>query len=63
VHGVALGEPELRTMASHWMSLIWSPRSNVFLYGQGTDLSKTANIPFARAQGINIAVAPLTVCR
>jgi hypothetical protein len=58
VHGVALGEPELRTMASHSMSLIWSPRSNVFLYGLGTDLSKTANIPFAKAQGINIAIAP-----
>jgi 5-methylthioadenosine/S-adenosylhomocysteine deaminase len=58
VHGVALGEAQLSTMAAHWMSLIWSPRSNVFLYGRGTDLSKTANIPFAKAQGINIALAP-----
>jgi cytosine/adenosine deaminase-related metal-dependent hydrolase len=58
VHGTALGEPELTTVAALGMSLVWSPRSNVFLYGGGTDLSKTANVPLALARGINVALAP-----
>lgn len=58
VHGAALGDAELSTMAAHQMSLVWSPRSNVFLYGAGTDLTKTANIPLALAKGINVALAP-----
>ena len=45
-------------MAARGMSLVWSPRSNVFLYGGGTDLTKTTNIPLALAKGINVALAP-----
>ncbi len=45
-------------MAMKGMSLVWSPKSNVFLYGAGTDLTKTANIPLALSKGINIALAP-----
>jgi 5-methylthioadenosine/S-adenosylhomocysteine deaminase len=58
IHGTAFGNAELQTMADHGMSLVWSPRSNVFLYGGGTDLSKTTNIPLALAKGINVALAP-----
>jgi cytosine/adenosine deaminase-related metal-dependent hydrolase len=58
VHGVALGDAELTTMAQAGMSLVWSPRSNVFLYGGGTNLSATANVPLALAKGINVALAP-----
>jgi cytosine/adenosine deaminase-related metal-dependent hydrolase len=58
VHGAALGDAELTRMATAGMSLVWSPKSNVFLYGGGTDLSQTANIPLARAKGLNIALAP-----
>jgi cytosine/adenosine deaminase-related metal-dependent hydrolase len=58
VHGTALGGNELLTMAQDGMSLVWSPRSNVFLYGGGTDLSKTANVPLAITFGINVALAP-----
>jgi 5-methylthioadenosine/S-adenosylhomocysteine deaminase len=58
VHGTALGEAELAAVAAHGISLVWSPRSNVFLYGGGTDLTKTANIPAALAMGINVALAP-----
>jgi len=58
VHGTALGEPELAAVAASGISLVWSPRSNVFLYGGGTDLTKTANIPLALAKGINVALAP-----
>jgi cytosine/adenosine deaminase-related metal-dependent hydrolase len=58
VHGTALGEPELDKMAAHGMGLVWSPRSNVFLYGHGTDLTKTANIPAALERGLTVALAP-----
>jgi cytosine/adenosine deaminase-related metal-dependent hydrolase len=58
VHGVALGETEFAVMEQHQMNLVWSPKSNVFLYGSGTDLTKTANIPLARSHGINISLAP-----
>jgi 5-methylthioadenosine/S-adenosylhomocysteine deaminase len=58
VHGIALGDTELTLMAAHDMSLVWSPRSDVFLYGSGTDLTKTTNIPLAISKGINIALGP-----
>jgi cytosine/adenosine deaminase-related metal-dependent hydrolase len=58
VHGMALGDAQLTTMATKGMSLTWSPRSNVFLYGAGTDFSKTTNIPLALSKGINVSIAP-----
>jgi cytosine/adenosine deaminase-related metal-dependent hydrolase len=58
VHGTAFLDAELSTMAQHQMSLVWSPRSNVFLYGAGTDLTKTTNIPLALSKGINVAIGP-----
>ncbi|MGZ3450992.1 MAG: amidohydrolase family protein [Polyangiales bacterium] len=58
VHGTALGDTELTTMATNGMKLTWSPRSNVFLYGGGTDLTKTTNVPLAITKGINVALAP-----
>lgn len=58
IHGTAFGDAEMTRLASHGMSLVWSPRSNIFLYGGGTDLTKTANIPLALSKGINIALAP-----
>ncbi|NUO49826.1 MAG: amidohydrolase family protein [Polyangiaceae bacterium] len=58
IHGAALGQPELMTMATAGMSLVWSPRSNVFLYGGGTDYTKTTDIPAALGLGINVALGP-----
>src|SRR6185503_18100575 len=58
IHGAALGDPELTTVAQKGMSLVWSPQSNVFLYGANADFSKTANIPLALSKGINIALGP-----
>ncbi len=58
VHGTAFGDAELEVMAANGMSLVWSPRSNVFLYGGGTDLTKTTNIPLALEKGINVAMGP-----
>jgi hypothetical protein len=58
VHGTALGAPEMQTMASSGMSLVWSPRSNVFLYGGGVDMTKTTDVPLAMSSGVNVALAP-----
>jgi 5-methylthioadenosine/S-adenosylhomocysteine deaminase len=58
VHGTSLTEPHLGQMAERGMGLVWSPQSNVFLYGHGTDLSQTANIPAALDKGITVALAP-----
>jgi 5-methylthioadenosine/S-adenosylhomocysteine deaminase len=58
VHGTAFGATQFAEMAAKGMSLVWSPRSNVFLYGQGTDFSKTTNIPLALAHGINVSLGP-----
>ncbi|MFT3773070.1 MAG: amidohydrolase family protein [Minicystis sp.] len=58
VHGAAFGDAEFTTMGQNGMSLVWSPQSNVFLYGAGTDLTKTANIPLALSKNINVALAP-----
>jgi 5-methylthioadenosine/S-adenosylhomocysteine deaminase len=51
-HGTAFGMSEFGSMAQHGMKLIWSPASNVYLYGQTND------IPLARAAGLTIALAP-----
>ncbi len=56
VNGIALGAAELTIMATNGMGLVWSPRSNIFLYGGGVDLTKTANIPLAVTKGINISI-------
>lgn len=58
VHGTAFGEKELQIMADRGMSLIWSPQSNVFLYGGGTDYTKTTDVKLALSLGINVALAP-----
>ena len=51
VHGTALRRRRVHDDGAHSMSLVWSPHSNVFLYGGGTDLTKTTNIPLARCEG------------
>ncbi len=58
IHGTALGDAELTSVAAHGISIVWSPRSNVFLYGGGVDFTKTTNVPLALQKGINIALAP-----
>ncbi|MBK9260987.1 MAG: amidohydrolase family protein [Polyangiaceae bacterium] len=58
VHGTAFGEAEFKIMADKGMSLVWSPRSNVFLYGAGTDYTKTTDVEMALGLGINVALAP-----
>lgn len=58
VHATALDDAQLTTMGDNAMSIVWSPRSNIFLYGGGTDTSKTTNIPKALEEGINVAIGP-----
>jgi cytosine/adenosine deaminase-related metal-dependent hydrolase len=58
VHGTAFGAAELDTIAAAGMGLVWSPRSNVFLYGSGTDLSKTTDVPGALMRNVRVALAP-----
>ena len=52
IHGVALGKSEFRQMANANMGLIWSPQSNIELYGSTTDVRS------AKEAGLRIAIAP-----
>jgi 5-methylthioadenosine/S-adenosylhomocysteine deaminase len=58
VHGTAFGNTEFDSMAANGMGLVWSPASNVFLYGGGTDLTQTTDVPLALSKGITVALAP-----
>ncbi|MGE5187364.1 MAG: amidohydrolase family protein [Acidobacteriota bacterium] len=51
-HGTAFTATQFMAMAQAGMKLVWSPRSNVSLYGTTTD------IPSALDAGLTIAIAP-----
>jgi len=50
VHGVALTPPMLAEVARRGASIVWSPRSNLSLYG------RTLDVAAAEALGINLAL-------
>jgi hypothetical protein len=50
VHGVALTAHDGRLLAENRASLIWSPRSNIFLYGN------TAIAPMLKNQGVLLSI-------
>jgi cytosine/adenosine deaminase-related metal-dependent hydrolase len=52
IHGVALKPADFGEMAAHGVGFIWSPRSNIELYGD------TANVAAAKAAGVKMALAP-----
>ncbi len=52
IHGVALTDREFTQMADVGATLVWSPLSNLLLYGQ------TADIAAAKAAGVHITLAP-----
>ena len=52
IHGVGLRTQHFKQMASSSVRLIWSPRSNMELYGMTTD------VVAARQAGVMVAVAP-----
>ncbi len=51
IHGVAASEKDFQFFADHNISLVWSPRSNMSLYGQTIDLGK------AIKSSVNVALA------
>ncbi len=52
IHGVSLKPADFADMAQSHVGLIWSPRSNIELYGD------TADVASAKAAGVTIALAP-----
>ncbi len=52
IHGVGLKPANFAEMAQHHVGLIWSPRSNIELYGD------TADVASAKAAGVLMAIAP-----
>jgi hypothetical protein len=52
IHGVALRQAEFAEMAKAQVGLIWSPRSNIELYGETTDVRT------AKQSQVKIALAP-----
>jgi hypothetical protein len=52
IHGIPLGPSDFQAMAGSGTALVWSPRSNLELYGA------TADIPAALDAGVEIALAP-----
>jgi 5-methylthioadenosine/S-adenosylhomocysteine deaminase len=52
IHGGGLQTADFAEMAEHGVSLIWSPRSNLELYGN------TADVAAAKAAHVKIALAP-----
>ena len=52
IHGVALQKAQFQEMAGNGVGLIWSPHSNIALYG------KTVDIDSAKVAGVTIAIAP-----
>ncbi len=52
IHGISLGASDFQAMAARGTALVWSPRSNLELYGT------TANISAALDAGVEVALAP-----
>jgi cytosine/adenosine deaminase-related metal-dependent hydrolase len=52
IHGVGLKPAHFAEMAEYHVGLVWSPRSNLELYGD------TADVASAKAAGVVIALAP-----
>lgn len=52
IHATALTTAQLTEMGQAGMKIVWSPQSNLGLYGQ------TTNVPAALAAGVKVALAP-----
>lgn len=70
IHGTALGQTEFDKMGAAGMKLVWSPSSNLALYGVTTDVAaaKAAGVPISIApdwtpSGVDIPLAELRVAR
>ena len=52
IHSTALDEAQIAEMGQIGMKIVWSPLSNMILYG------KTTNVPAAVRAGVKVALAP-----
>jgi 5-methylthioadenosine/S-adenosylhomocysteine deaminase len=52
IHGVALKQADFKKLAANHVGLIWSPRSNIELYGG------TADVAAALSENVKMAIAP-----
>ena len=52
IHGTGLGQPEFSAMGDVGADLVWSPTSNLLLYGDTTD------VVTAKQEGVTISLAP-----
>jgi 5-methylthioadenosine/S-adenosylhomocysteine deaminase len=52
IHGISLGAADFQAMAASGTALVWSPRSNLELYGTTADISSALNA------GVEVALAP-----
>ncbi len=50
VHGIGLVAEDAKEMAANGTALVWSPRSNISLYGN------TAAVPLLKRSGVNVAL-------
>jgi cytosine/adenosine deaminase-related metal-dependent hydrolase len=55
-HGTAFDDVEFKEMGEKGMKLVWSPRSNISLYGDTP--TSTTNIPLALSHGITVSLGP-----
>jgi hypothetical protein len=62
VHGLALGAPDLARMAAAGAQLVWSPRSNVALYGDTARVTIAATLGVSIALGTGSTPGPRTCC-
>ena len=58
IHGVALRKPDFEKMAAAGVGLIWSPRSNIELYGETADVGTAKAVQTEDHKRITIALAP-----
>jgi len=52
IHAAALQKADFQVMADHGGAMIWSPLSNLLLYGD------TADVKSAKAAGVRIGLGP-----
>jgi 5-methylthioadenosine/S-adenosylhomocysteine deaminase len=58
IHGTALEKDDFLHMAEQGMKLIWSPRSNMFLYGQTTRLNLVMEVEKEENLRLTVALGP-----
>jgi cytosine/adenosine deaminase-related metal-dependent hydrolase len=59
IHGVGLQREHFQKMAAAGVGFVWSPRSNVELYGRTADMAAAKSAKDAKGEkGLTIAIAP-----